>query len=403
MIRKLRAILLTAAFLLCTACTPFSAEQSGPAPVRLPEGQSLQQLHLEQQERRLCGAWIPYYTCERLFSAESNAVCKTNVMNYLSELQKFGVNAVFVHICAFGESTYPSAYYPTLPAARGHDEMQVFTDVCNALGIALHAWINPLRLQTDEYMAEQRGNALLNQWYRDPAQRSKNLTLWGGRYYLNPAAPSTAELLTAAITEVMDNYHPAGIHIDDYFYPTTAAAFDFADFTASGSTDLAAWRRENITKLIKKMNAAVHQSDVNAVFSISPQGNLAKDYNTLYADAAAWCEAGDCCDLLIPQVYFGYRNELNPFAETVEEWAMLPRADNVRLAIGLAAYKVGEEDAYAGDGQNEWITEHGLLARETAEILRMPALCGCVWYHGDALNALNAKERDALIRVVNEQ
>ena len=151
------------------------------------------------------------------------------------------------------------------------------------------------------------------------------------------------------------------------------------------------------------MYQAVHTADKNAVFSISPQGNLLQNYDTLYADVAAWCAAGDCCDLLIPQIYFGYRNELCPFAETVEEWMLLPRADSVQMAVGLAAYKVGEEDNFAGDGSREWISEPGLLARQTAEILGEPEFCGAVWYHSDALLGLSAQKCDALIRTVLEK
>ena len=396
-----RVIAAALMLLFCTACSASAAgTDAGSLP---PGGQSLQQLHLSDRQQALRGVWIPYFTCDKLFESGDPQTCTENVQKYLQELLVFGVNSVFVHVCAFGESIYPSAYYPQSPTVHGLDALQIFRDACNDAGLALHVWLNPLRLQTKAYMEEQRGDAELVTWYTNEALRKTHLSEWDGRFYLNPAAESTRSFLADAVTELITNYHPAGVHIDDYFYPTSETAFDSADFAASGSKNLADWRRGNITELLRIMYAAVHSADAHAVFSVSPQGNLLQNYDTLYADVAAWCAAGDCCDLLIPQIYFGYRNELCPFAETVEEWLLLPRAESVQLAVGLAAYKVGEEDSFAGDGSREWITEPGLLARQTAEVLREPQLCGAVWYHSDALLSLSAQERDALIRTVLEQ
>ena len=127
------------------------------------------------------------------------------------------------------------------------------------------------------------------------------------------------------------------------------------------------------------------------------------NYETLFADVKEWCRAGDCCDLMIPQIYFGYLNEMCPFAETAAEWRALPRAENVGLAVGLAAYKVGAEDLHAGDGQDEWIRYPGILARQAGELLRESDLSGICFYHSDSLTELSAKERDAVIRTILEQ
>lgn len=39
-------------------------------------------------------------------------------------------------------------------------------------------------------------------------------------------------------------------------------------------------------------------------------------------------------------------------------------APGVSLRIGLAAYKVGEVDNYAGSGKNEWTQNTNILARQ---------------------------------------
>ncbi|MBQ8922329.1 MAG: family 10 glycosylhydrolase [Oscillospiraceae bacterium] len=396
-------ICVTVWILLLTACTDGNRQKEPAAAV--PGGQTLQQLHLNESggAARIVGVWVPYFICDKLFSSGEADTARETVRQYLSEMQNFGVNTVFLHVCAFGESTYPSANYPMTPTAHGIDEIAVFQEICGELDLSLHLWINPLRLQTREYMEAQRGDAVLTQWYRDSALKAANLSEWEGRYYLNPAAKTTRDFLTDVLRELIERYRPDGIHIDDYFYPTDAPAFDAEEFRRSGEADLAQWRRENITALVRQMYAAAHEDAGERVFSISPQGNLLMNYDTLFADVEEWSRAGDCCDLLIPQIYFGYLNEMCPFAETAEEWISMPRAEHVGLAVGLAAYKVGAEDPFAGDGQDEWIRYPGILARQAGEMLREPALCGICFYHSDSLAELSAQERDAVIRSVLEQ
>ncbi len=391
-------VLLMLSALLLTACIPLSMRQLSDAP--LSEGQTLAQLHLEGRSETLCAAWIPYFTCDALFASDDEEVCRNAVRVYLKKLREFGINTVFVHVCAFGESTYPSAYYPNAPGAHGHDELRIFTEICAEEQIALHAWINPLRLQTEEYMNAQQSDALICGWYRDLNTKRLNLSRWDGRWYLNPASSAAGDFLAGVIGEIIAQYHPAGIHIDDYFYPTVETAWDMNDFAASGATDLAEWRRENITALVRRMYAAVHTADAETVFSISPQGNLSLNRDELYADIEKWCKEPGCCDLIVPQLYFGYENDTCPYADTLAEWASLPRAASVAMAAGLAAYKVGETDGFAGSGLREWQTSGMILARQAADAQAVPDFCGLSFYHADALLHLPELERDALRSVL---
>ena len=378
----IRLLLLILLLLPLTACTapPPQEDAEIPAQVHVPAD-------------RLSAAWIPYFTAERLLTA---ADPQAAVSGYLQQLRDFGINAVFVHVAAFGESIYPSLYYPQLPSLNGQDGLQLFSDACAENGIALHAWINPLRLQTEAVMEQQTGDAALCLWFRSSAFRTANLNIWDGRYYLDPTTETTGKFLTGAVTELMLRYHPAGIHADDYFYPTTAPEFDADSFAASGAADLGDWRREHITALMQQMCKAVHAADENAVFSVSPQGDLQKNRDALYADVAAWCETGGCCDLVIPQLYYGYRHGRCPFAEMLRAWVMLPRSDAVQMAVGLGIYKYGQTDPNAGSGADEWLTGEKLPAVQTEDVLTESSLCGVAYYHADALLALPEQEAAAL-------
>ena len=386
--------------LLCllTGCTPAGSYPGNTPPLR---GQTYQQLHMpEGCQERIIAAWIPYFSVETLLSSPDEAECRQNIRGYLQQLRDIGINTVFVHVAAFGESSYPSRWYPALQSANGHDAMRIFSELCRELGLSLHAWINPLRLQTDETMQKQSGDSVLAGWFRDEAQRAKTLAKWEGRWYLDPAAPTTPDFLSGVIAELIENYHPDGIHIDDYFYPTSQIAWDAEDFAASGAENLAAWRRENIDRLMRTMNQAVHQADAAAVFSVSPQGSLRENYDSLFADAAHWAETGEFCDLIIPQIYYGYENSSHPFTETLREWSSLPRAENVGMAIGLAVYKVGQPDPYAGSGAQEWVSRSGLPAQQAGDVLLTPGLSGAAFYHADALMLLSPAETSALTAVL---
>ena len=386
-------LLLLPVCLLLTGCY-HDPEPPQNAPVQMQQ-QTLEQLHLSPPEpdSHVIAAWIPYFTVDALLTASDP---KAAVTAYLTGLRDLGVNTVFVHVCAFGESGYPSAYYPLLPTAAKQNVMELFQPVCRELGISFHAWINPLRLQTEAYMDAQSGDSALRAWYQDPEARAAHLSKWDGRYYLNPAADSTCEFLTGAITELISQYHPDGVHIDDYFYPTGETAFDAQDFAVSGASDLSEWRRGNITELMHQMNSAVHSADPDAVFSVSPQGNLRENREALYADVPAWLTENPCCDWIIPQIYFGYEHESAPFAEILRMWQTLPRSETVRLIIGLAAYKSGQPDPYAGAGASEWCAVPDLLVRQASDILRDHHSDGAAFYHADALLGLPPETAAAL-------
>lgn len=389
--------------ILLTACSAMPR-----AAGHLPEqyhGQTAAQLHLPAEEpepvsEQLYAVWIPYFTVEKLLAEQDEALCRKQIAAYLQNLQELGINTVFVHVCAFGESSYPSAYYPLLPGANGHDTMQIFSDICRELHLSVHAWINPLRLQNAEYMQVQSGDSVLHAWYLDENKHSSSLSLWENRYYLNPAAESTHAFLKGVIHELMTRYHPDGIHIDDYFYPTAETAWDAAEFAASGADDLAAWRKNNITALMRTMYQAVHDADANAVFSVSPQGKLPENVDHLYADVPAWLQSDDICDLVIPQIYFGYENESSPFSETLDTWLHLPRSKHVRMAVGLAAYKIGQPDHFAGSGSLEWQQKSGILEHQLTDAAAIPDLCGVSFYHADALNALSPDEAEAIRKIL---
>ena len=106
----------------------------------------------------------------------------------------------------------------------------------------------------------------------------------------------------------------------------------------------------------------------NLVFSISPSGDIEKCTNIFYADVKKWCEEEGFADYIIPQLYYGFLNENMPFKETAEEWNNLHINPSVKIICGLAPYKCGKKDEFAGKGADEWQKNTDILARQTEYI-----------------------------------
>src|SRR5699024_4448200 len=82
------------------------------------------------------------------------------------------------------------------------------------------------------------------------------------------------------------------------------------------------------------------------------------------ADVATWAREDGYVDFLMPQIYYGFRNEAKPFIETVNEWNALIPNERIPMYIALALYKEDTEDEYAGNGKLEWIEESDILKRQ---------------------------------------
>ena len=189
-----------------------------------------------------------------------------------------------------------------------------------------------------------------------------------GRYYLDPSYNEVRDLICSCAEEIINNYNVDGIHIDDYFYPTTYESFDDVEFNQSGENDLSEWRTNNCTAFVKALYDTVKNCGNDVVFGISPQGNINADYESQYADVRLWGSQRGYCDYIVPQIYFGFNNEICPFAETLAEWESITADSGVSLIVGLAEYKLNKIDEWAGEyGESEWL-ENPDIIREQEEL-----------------------------------
>ncbi len=165
--------------------------------------------------------------------------------------------------------------------------------------------------------------------------------------------------------EIVANYDIDGVQIDDYFYPTTDSSFDRIAFKTYGNgLSLSEYRLGNVDSRVKLIYSSINSYNSSVVFGISPQGIIKNNYEAMYADVGKWASESGYCDYILPQIYFGFDNSTAPFADTAEDWSNLVTSKDVKLVIGLAAYKAGTSDKYAGNGKNEWLNNSDILSSQ---------------------------------------
>lgn len=311
--------------------------------------------------------WWSYLDFERDCKDVSAETFNTVVDTALDHMQSIGVNRVFVHAVAYTDAFYNSSIYPksSYLGQCDYDPLAVFVEKAHARGMYIDAWINPMRSVAVDAVDMLPEDSKIRQWIKENNERVRQVN---DLYYLNPAYPECRDLICSVIDEILSNYAVDGIHMDDYFYPSgVQKKFDAYAYSLSikenSELSLEAFRRENVNALVKQIHDTVKAHDASLLYSISPSGNIENNHQLMYAWPEDWVATGTV-DELIPQIYWGFDHPVKPFEATLQEWKMIVGDSDVRLAPGLAAYKVGSTDAGAGDASNEWVDRSDILGRQ---------------------------------------
>lgn len=385
-------ICLLAVFLM--GCTPGTGRITPGMGMRLElQEQTAEQLHLpvQQSGSPVVAAWLTAVSLSDMLKGATEAAYRAAVHQELTWLCENGFTDVFVQVRSNGDAYYRSRVYPRAASwSQDFDPFQVFLEENQQVGLQVHAWINPYRCQTAGQMLKIPDTYPTRMWAQEQAE---SIVQVSGRWYLNPADEHAQALICTGAQELLDGYDTAGLHIDDYFYPTTEPELDAAAFAASRSEDLTAWRTEQVNTLVAALYAQAHAAD--RIFSISPRGDPAASAQLLYADPETWCSQSGYCDWILPQLYYGFDNETCGFAEMLALWQGMVQTDGVRLIPGICTYKVGQADDWAGTGRMEWLTEQEIPARQAAAVLEA-GLNGVAVYSSASTRELDAPEMEAL-------
>ena len=288
------------------------------------------------------------------------AVLKADADQILQICADLGMTAVILQVRPSADALYPSNYYPWSAdltgrqgqaPADGFDPLEYWVEQAHALGLELHAWINPFRVTKggqSEYDSLTAGH---------PAKVHPDWVVeYDGKYYFDPGLPDVREYIIQSAEELARNYDIDGIHLDDYFYP--GAGFDDGDTYAkygSNFSDVGDWRRDNVNQLVKALGERLHAIDPELSYGISPSGVWAdrssqsqgsnttggfESYYASYADSRKWVKEG-WIDYICPQVYWYIGHSSMDYETIVKWWADTVKGTGVSLYIGMADYQAG--------------------------------------------------------------
>ena len=325
---------------------------------------------------------------------------KTYFLDILKTVEENNLNAIFFQVRpnndAFYESKYNawSSYLVGYGTPVGWDPLEWMVNECHMRGIELHAWLNPYRVGTAytsinihtatekevnavkmEYatslknrMKQTVDNPLLN--LEDEQAFYDNIILGDDNVLrLNPASEDVITHIVNTVAEIAENYDVDGIHYDDYFYPSGAwDTFSEDRFYAAykedgGKLKLEDWRRDNVSRMVKRVSDTVTEINgklgKNVSFGISPAPVWAPNpeycndgrgleggqdvpcgsyscYHDLYADTKLWVES-EWIDYILPQVYSALDGT---YPTLVKWWADVVSRTNVKLYLGTGLYHV---------------------------------------------------------------
>ena len=222
-----------------SAPLPGSSADVQPAPAAKPSGEEYR------------AVWISYLEWQSAdFSSED--AFRAQMGSWFDQYAAMGLNTVLAQVRPFGDALYPSAIFPwssvctgTQGLDPGFDPLAVLVEEAHARGLRLEAWLNPYRLALNDtvpgaFSADNLA-AVHPEWVKQAA----------GGQYLDPSRQDVRDCIAAGVQEILDGYAVDGIHLDDYFYPTTDEAFDAAEYAAAGTNlSLEDWRRENVNALV---------------------------------------------------------------------------------------------------------------------------------------------------------
>ena len=331
------------------------------------------------------GVWISYIELAELMQGQSKSAFRSNIAAVFDNCVSLGINTVYVHVRSHSDAYYKSELFPwskyitgTLGSDPGYDPLAVMLEEAHSRSLSFQAWINPLRACSTSQI-NSYGSYPVYTFATASGMAGKYAVDVNGTYYLNPAYEEVTELIAAGASEILSNYDVDGLHIDDYFYPTTDTSFDSSAYSGSGYSSLSDFRFANCDRMVRELYSAVKKTNPTAIFSVSVQGRIDNNYNQLYADVRKWCTNSGYLDVMIPQIYYGFENTAAPYQSTLDEWEALAKKGGIPLIVGLSVSKVGCEDAWAGGGKNEWITNHDIISRQLAAAKK------CSTYGGFAL------------------
>lgn len=322
----------------------------------------------EVVDTEIRGVYISYLEYLNHFQNNSNLINKTTINKMIDKIKENNLNTIFLHVSPFSDSIYESKLFPysyTLTGVEGKnpgfDYLEYFIKIAHANNIKVHAWINPYRISFNTDISTLSDN--------NPAKKlvnTSNIMIDKNGIYYNPASEIVKNLIIRQVEEIISKYSVDGIHFDDYFYiQNDIDGVEYASHKNNKEeTSLKEFRLENTNDLIRRVYKTIKEKNKKILFSIAPDGNINNNYKYHYADVKTWLKNSDYIDVIMPQIYYGFKNEYSPFESTLNKWLELCANKNIKVVPVLAIYKIGIVDSDAGTGKKEWVEDSNIIDKQ---------------------------------------
>lgn len=247
---------------------------------------------------------------------------KEELRRMLDQLQRANINVVILQTRIRGSVIYPSdietwdeAITGRAGRAPSYDPLQFAIDECHQRGMELHAWMVCIPLGT---ASRQRSYGAQSVTRHHPSL-CKTV---GGEVFMIPGRAETADYIASIAREIATRYDVDGISLDYIRYPESQYRFsDDNLYTTSTGMTKAEWRRENITRIVRRVHDEVKAVKPWVKLSSSPIGKYRSlsryasggwdCYDAVYQDPQAWLR-DNLQDMLFPMMYF-QGNQFYPF------------------------------------------------------------------------------------------
>ena len=260
----------------------------------------------------------------------------------LDQLQAIHINTIFLQTRVRGSVIYPSAIEPWDVALTGqygkdpgYDPLLFAIEECHRRGMELHAWVVTIPAYKIS-LARQMGAKAVTRTHAALCKKHADM------YYLDPGQPGTADYLADICKEIVSRYDVDGLHFDYIRYPENANSFPDADtYKKYGAGKAKAqWRRDNVTRVVRKIHSEVKRLKPWVRMSCSPVGKFRDGtrysskgwncYDAVYQDAQGWLREG-IQDALYPMMYF-QGDHFFPFAA---DWREQDAGRSVAPGLGI--------------------------------------------------------------------
>ncbi len=271
------------------------------------------------------------------------------------------INTVMVEIRKIGDAYYDSSLEPRATNITGgpdYDPLQYLIDLAHDTSdgkpyIHVHGWFVMHRITRGETLHPQH---VLSQHPEYIMSTSTGGTTGGTNSYLDPGHPGVIDHNVAVIVDCVENYDIDGINLDYIRYPEYSGDWGYNPVSvqrfntihnetgqpAGGDPDWEDWRRENVTKAVKKIYVKSAMADpqviltadtVNWGFNYDPSDYpFSSAYAGVFQDWVGWLEEG----ILDYNALMNYSTSDSRF----EGWTDLSLANDDKRGsiIGIGAY-----------------------------------------------------------------